>query len=69
VTLGLPVVTGPVFKLCFRSSERFLGVCDLGATGVAAAVDRHPSAVVLVAAAVGHSLRSSERPTSPRVPS
>jgi hypothetical protein len=26
----------PSFKLCFRSSEPFVGVCDLGSSGAAA---------------------------------
>src|SRR4029450_7568335 len=59
----------PIFKLCSRSSAPLIGVWDLGAIGVAARHRPPRSARVAVAAAVGHSLRAAERPTSPSVPS
>jgi hypothetical protein len=60
---GVRVLVGPpVFKLCFPSSAPFVGVCDLGAIGVAARRRPPRSARVAVGAAVGHGLRSSERP-------
>jgi hypothetical protein len=43
----------PVFKLCFRSSQPFVGVCDLGGSGAAARRRPPRSARVAVAAAVG----------------
>ena len=48
-----PAVSGPcgpvtpVFKLCFRSSERFAGVFDLGASAQPLAFDRCHSPVLL----------------------
>src|SRR4029453_5443989 len=47
-------VLAPIFKLCFGSSEPFVGVCDLGDLGVAARRRPPRSARVAVAAAVGH---------------
>jgi hypothetical protein len=45
--------SAPVFKLCFGSSEPFVGVCDLGDLGVAARRRPPRCARVAVAAAVG----------------
>jgi hypothetical protein len=40
-------VLAPIFKLCFPSSEPFVGVCDLGPCGAAARVDRRDPPVLL----------------------
>src|SRR4029453_307019 len=47
-------VLAPIFKLCFGSSEPFVGVCDLGDLGVAARRRPPRCARVAIAAAVGH---------------
>ena len=43
----------PSFKLCFRSSQPFVGVCDLGGSGAAARRRPPRCTCVAVAAAVG----------------
>jgi hypothetical protein len=51
---GVRVLVGPpVFKLCFPSSARFVGICDLGASTTAARRRPPRSTGVAVAAAVG----------------
>ena len=51
---GVWVLVGPpVFKLCFRGSGPFVGVCDLGALGATARHGPQSSAGVAVAIAVG----------------
>src|ERR671925_1311138 len=42
-----------IFKLCFRSSAPFVGVCDLGASGANGRLKPPQSTGVAVAAAVG----------------
>jgi hypothetical protein len=40
-------VLAPIFKLCFRSSDPFIGVFDLGAPGAPAPVGRRDPPVLL----------------------
>jgi hypothetical protein len=43
----LGVVLAPLYKPCIRSSEPFVGACDLGASSAALAADRRNRPVLL----------------------